>query len=115
MNEKYLTGRRNKGGAAYNILNLQYDNSPEGQFLKERDEDARVRALLRSKNIDVRSNCGYNPLNGSERRSVEVPEHKVYNPSEYRLRSVGETIMGTGYAGRPIRKELFVPPSRVQS
>jgi len=30
MNEKYLTGRRNRGGAAYNILNLQYDNSPEG-------------------------------------------------------------------------------------
>lgn len=22
MNEKYLTGKRNKGGAAYNILNL---------------------------------------------------------------------------------------------
>ena len=30
MNEKYLTGRRNKGGAAYNILNLNYDNSAEG-------------------------------------------------------------------------------------
>jgi hypothetical protein len=25
MNDKYLTGRRNKGGAAYNILSLQYD------------------------------------------------------------------------------------------
>lgn len=30
MNEKYLTGRRNKGGAAYNILNLQYDQTDEG-------------------------------------------------------------------------------------
>jgi len=28
MNEKYLAGQRNKGGAAYNILNLQYENSP---------------------------------------------------------------------------------------
>lgn len=30
MNEKYLTGRRNRGGAAYNILSLQYENSPDG-------------------------------------------------------------------------------------
>jgi hypothetical protein len=37
MNDKFLTGRRNNGGAAYNILNLQYDNTPEGQYLKERD------------------------------------------------------------------------------
>jgi hypothetical protein len=25
MNDKYLTGRKNKGGAAYNILSLQYE------------------------------------------------------------------------------------------
>lgn len=73
MNEKYLTGRKNKGGAAYNILSLQYENSPEGDYLKERDDDAKVRALLRSKNIDVRSNSGYNLVNGSDRRSVDVP------------------------------------------
>jgi hypothetical protein len=73
MNEKNLTGRRGRGGAAYNILSLQYENSAEGLYLKERDDDAKVRALMRSKNIDVRSNCGYNPLNGSDRRSVDVP------------------------------------------
>jgi len=106
MNDKYLTGRRNRGGAAYNILSLQYENSPEGLYLRERDDDAKVRALMRSKNIDVRSNCGYNPLNGSDRRSVEVPDHNVYNPPD-RLRSVGETIIGSGYAGKPMRKELY--------
>lgn len=73
MNEKYLTGRKNKGGAAYNILSLQYENSPEGSYLKQRDDDAKVRALMRSKNIDVRSNCGYNLVNGNERQSVDVP------------------------------------------
>ena len=73
MNEKYLTGRKNKGGSAYNILSLQYENSPEGQYLKDRDDDAKVRALMRSKNIDTRNNCGYNPLTGNERRSVDVP------------------------------------------
>ena len=30
MNEKYLTGRKNKGGAAYHILSLQYEDTPEG-------------------------------------------------------------------------------------
>lgn len=34
MNEKYLTGRKNKGGAAYNILSLQYESSQEGEYLK---------------------------------------------------------------------------------
>ena len=106
MNEKYLTGRRGRGGAAYNILSLQYEDTPDGQFLKERDDDAKVRALMRSKNIDVRSNCGYNPLNGSDRRSVDIPDHKLYNPAD-RLRSVGESIIGSGFAGKPLRKELF--------
>ena len=66
--------------------------------------------MLRSKNIDVRSNCGYNILNGSERKSIDIPDHSRYNPSDGRLRSVGEIIIGSGYAGRPIRKDLFVTP-----
>lgn len=64
MNDKYLTGRKNKGGAAYNILSLNYEQSPEGEFLKERDNDSKVRALMRSKNIDVRGNCGHNVMTG---------------------------------------------------
>lgn len=43
MNEKYLTGKRNKGGAAYNILSLQYDQSTDGEYLRQRDDDAKVR------------------------------------------------------------------------
>jgi hypothetical protein len=64
MNDKYLTGRKNAGGAAYNILTLGYEQSPEGEFLKERDSDAKVRALMRSKNMDVRGNCGFNLMTG---------------------------------------------------
>lgn len=56
MNQHYLTGKKNKGGAAYNVISLDYDHSPEGQRLKKRDDDAKVRALVRSKNIDMRSN-----------------------------------------------------------
>lgn len=83
MNEHYLTGKKNKGGAAYNVISLEYDNSSEGQRLKKRDDDAKVRALVRSKNIDMRSNCGYNVLTGDQRSGVYVPPHEVYNPYEY--------------------------------
>lgn len=110
LQSDHQSGKKNKNGAAYNIISLRYDNSPEGQYLKERDDDAKVRALMRSKNIDVRSNCGYNPLNGSERRSVEVPQHRVYNPDS--LSSVGASIIGSGFAGKPVRKELMMPSDR---
>lgn len=31
MQLKYLTGRQTKGGAAYNVINLSYENSFDGQ------------------------------------------------------------------------------------
>jgi hypothetical protein len=65
---------------------------------------------MRSKNIDVRSNCGYNLLNGSNRLSVDVPTHKVYNPPDA-FRTVGEAILGSGFAGKPIRGELYKIPN----
>jgi len=43
MTEKYQIGNHNKGGAAYNILNLGYEHSKEGEFLKQRDHDKEVR------------------------------------------------------------------------
>ena len=70
--------------------------------MRERDDDAKVRALMRSKNIDVRSNCGFNLVNGVDRMSVDVPSHRVYNPPDT-LKSVGETIIGSGFAGKPVR------------
>ena len=33
MKDHYNTGKKNSGGAAYNVINLGYDNSPEGQRL----------------------------------------------------------------------------------
>ena len=80
MKDHYGTGKKNSGGAAYNVINLGYDNTNEGQQLAARDEDSRVRALMRSKNIDVRSNCGYNVLTGVDRGNVEIPANEKYNP-----------------------------------
>ena len=105
INDKYNTGRKNKGGSAYNILSLQYDRNEEGDYLKLRDEDAKVRALMRSNNIDTRANCGYNVVTGDHRKSVEVPHHKVYNPDTFQ--TIGARILGTDLAGKPVRKEWF--------
>jgi hypothetical protein len=109
MNDQARAGRSNRGGAAFNILNLQYENTPEGQVLAGRDEDNRVRQLLRSKNMDMRGNSGFNLLNGGERVSIDVPQHRVYNPAEAGLSGIGARIIGSGYAGKPLRKELFDP------
>ena len=79
--------------------------------LMERDEDNRVRQLLRSKHMDMRSNSGYNLLNGGDRVSIDLPAHRVYNPPEASLSSAGARIIGSGYAGKPLRKDLFDKPS----
>jgi hypothetical protein len=65
--DRYLVGNANKGGAAFNIINLDYEKSNDGEFLKQLDEEKRVRNLLRSKNIDTLSNSGYSIINGQPR------------------------------------------------
>jgi hypothetical protein len=57
------------------VISLNYHETSEGQRLKGLDDDSKVRALMRSKNIDVRSNCGYNVLTGEDRRSVQIPQN----------------------------------------
>ena len=87
-------------------MNLNHDNSTDGQYLKQRDHDKEVRGLLRSKNIDMLSNSANNVVNGEHRRQVEVPQHQVYNPpgsSGSQMARAGAAVFGDGFAGRPIR------------
>ena len=56
--------------------------------------------------MDMRNNSGYNLLNGGDRVQIDLPQHRVYNPPDTLL-SVGARIMGSGYAGKPLRKDLF--------
>ena len=71
---------KNQGGAAFNIINLNYDGNPSGNHLKQIDDDARVRAMLRSKVLDQKNNSKFNLLTGSERPPIPVPHHDRYNP-----------------------------------
>ena len=58
--------------------------------------------------MDMRGNTGYNLINGGERVNIDLPVHRVYNPSESLL-SVGARVIGSGFAGKPLRKEMFEP------
>ena len=61
---EFNAGKKNQGGAAYNPLNQGYDNTSQGQQLQQYDEDCRVRALMRAKNINDKANGNYNILTG---------------------------------------------------
>lgn len=60
----YQAGKKNQGGAAYNIINMGYDNNKEGTKLMQIDQDAKVRAIMRSKNLEHKMNQGFNILTG---------------------------------------------------
>lgn len=56
---------------AYNPINLSYDQNEEGERLKIRDEDQKVKRLVRAYNMDHQGNSQYNPLNGAQRGGVD--------------------------------------------
>lgn len=85
----FNAGKKNQGGAAYNLLNLNYDQSNQGTQLEQYDNDCRVRALMRAKNINDRGNGQYNILTGEVRQGVSVPHHDRYNP----ITNAGQQIM----------------------
>ena len=79
---KVGNNRRNKGGAAYNIVNLDYEQTYEGLELEKVDYERAIRQKIRLKQLDYLNSVGYNPINGSERLKIEVPLHYKYNPPD---------------------------------
>mmetsp|Transcript_13977 Transcript_13977/g.11940 ORF Transcript_13977/g.11940 Transcript_13977/m.11940 type:complete len:106 (+) Transcript_13977:361-678(+) len=72
--EVLLQGKRNSNGMPYDPITLAYHEDKQGNELKNRDEEAKVRAYLRATNLDARSNCGYNLLTGENRQEVNISE-----------------------------------------
>lgn len=68
--EVYGAAKKNKGGAAYNIISLNYQGDKDGERLKKVDEDARVRALMRTKNLDGKNNTNFNVITGEDRFKI---------------------------------------------
>ena len=52
------------GGTAFDLINLQYEQTREGQFLKQMDDDMAVRQKIRMKVLDTLNNGDRNPVNG---------------------------------------------------
>ena len=52
----YQAGKKNFGGSAFNIITLDYEHSNDGQKLALIDNDAQVRALVRSNVLDKKNN-----------------------------------------------------------
>eukprot|EP00347_Sterkiella_histriomuscorum_P020572 403337291 len=88
----FQAGKKNKGGAAYNIVNQDYEANKDGQKLKQIDNDARVRAMMRSKNLEHKMNTGYNILTGETRQFIQLPHHEKYNP----IKSAGSQMLMNG-------------------
>jgi len=70
----FTQGKHNMNGMPFNPITLEYEQSPQGLQLMDRDEEAKVRAYLRATNLDSRSNCGYNVLTGEARKEVTIPD-----------------------------------------
>jgi hypothetical protein len=94
--EVYQAGKKNRGGAAYNIVNMDYDRNKDGEKLKVVDSDAKVRAMMRSKNLEHKMNSGYNILTGESRQFIQVPPHERYNP----MKSAGSQMITGGVPPR---------------
>jgi len=59
---------------AFNPITLEYHDGAKGNQLRERDEQNKFRAKLRSKNLDYRGNSSYNVVTGEDRKGVDVKE-----------------------------------------
>ena len=52
MRQKYKIGQKGNGSAAYNPVNMDYENTPNGEKLKMLEISRSQRALLRGHNIE---------------------------------------------------------------
>ncbi len=78
--EVYGASKKNKGGSAYDIISLNYQQDKDGVRLQQTDNDAKVRALMRTKLLDAKNNTGFNVITGEDRFKIAVPYHDRYNP-----------------------------------
>jgi hypothetical protein len=64
----------NVGGSPFNIINMQYNRTPEGDRLRLHDDLAQYRRALRSYNLAVRNHVGLDPISGCQSFDVALPK-----------------------------------------
>ena len=78
--DHFNAGKKNQGGAAYNLISMEYEQNNRGNQLQQQDDDANVRAIYRASNLQAKGNGQYNILTGQECQRIQVPQHERYNP-----------------------------------
>mmetsp|Transcript_5968 Transcript_5968/g.14209 ORF Transcript_5968/g.14209 Transcript_5968/m.14209 type:complete len:199 (-) Transcript_5968:170-766(-) len=69
-----ICGRKNVGGAPFNIVSQAYEPTPAGQKLKHHDDMVKFRGELRSMNLAARNHLGFNPITGEQVYPIKIPE-----------------------------------------
>lgn len=70
---------------------MVYDSNVEGEKLRLRDEDQKIRRMVRAYNMDHSGNSPYNPLNGQTRTSIsQIVPAELNQRYEEKLREFKE-------------------------
>ena len=68
-----VKARTNVTGAAFNIINMTYYNTPEGDRLKRHDHLVKYRNEVRAYNLALKSSVGIDPIAGCKTLEISFP------------------------------------------
>ena len=74
---KWGMGMKNNPSAAFNPITLDYHSTEMGRQLRHKDMLQNQRQGQRMYNLDIRQNCGYNPVTGQPR--YVVPQNRSFS------------------------------------
>ena len=74
LSESGVKAKVNVGGSPFNIINMEYNRSPEGDRLRLHDDLIKYRRALRSFNLAVRNHVGLDPISGCQSFDVALPK-----------------------------------------
>lgn len=77
--ERNIVGKKNNAGLAFNPITLEYDKSIQGEILRNRDDQAKYRAHLRSNNLELKNNCQYNIFTGESKTLINPIMPKTFS------------------------------------
>jgi hypothetical protein len=65
--------RVNVGGSAFNIINMEYYRTPEGERLRYHDDLVKYRNGIRAYNLALKSSVGVDPIAGCKSFDITLP------------------------------------------
>lgn len=69
-----MIARKNVKGQPFNIVNHEYDYTPQGKQLEHHDNMIKYRGHIREAHLAVRMHMGFNPITGEQTHPIRVPQ-----------------------------------------